>query len=405
MGNVIKVREVSKKFRIPHEKRATLFDHILGLTGKRVTYDEFWALKNISFNVEKGSSMGLIGKNGSGKSTLLRLIGNIYSPTTGSIETVGRIMPLIGLTTGMQLSLTGKDNIFLYGSIMGIPRKRLMDEYDEIVEFAELGEFMDLKLRDYSSGMLARLAFSIALATDPDIMLIDEVLAVGDLNFRKKCMKKIDEINSSGKSILFVSHQTSQVKSLCDTAIFLDSGKIKSMGDTDKVVDDYLHFMALQEEKAEKRISPFDGPIAGTGEIMITSLRTTDSNNKEKTAFSSDEPLILEIGFKPLKPVERPVFMVQVLSPEGKLVYGTNTQKEKLDLGTVSKEGRITLNIARLPFPHGRYTINLGVFREGKLKAKLAYHFVKNAGAVFVTSGKQEFSRNQAKVAVKWNVT
>lgn len=244
----IELQAVCKKFMIPHEKRSTIFEHAVGfLTGKREFFKEFWALRNVSFTVKKGEAFGIIGKNGSGKSTLLRIVGSIYPPTSGSVKVRGRIMPFVDIGVGLQHELTGRDNVYLYGSVFGLPRRRIEEKYNEIVDFAELGEFMDLQLKHYSSGMLTRLAFSTAIMTDPDILLIDEVLAVGDISFKKKCLERMDEYRNAGKTILFVSHQMEQVKALCERSLLLHDSEVRAIGETDQVAERYLEYLHLEK--------------------------------------------------------------------------------------------------------------------------------------------------------------
>jgi len=197
--NPIEVQGISKHFALPHEKRSTLFENVIGfIVGKKQTYEEFWALHDVTFSVRKGEAVGLIGRNGCGKSTLLRIIGNIYQPTSGRVQVRGRIMPFLELGVGFQHELSGKENVYLYGAIMGMTKREIAAKYEEIVQFAELEEFMDLRLRDYSTGMLMRLAFSTSIMTDPDILLIDEVLAVGDAAFKKKSLEKMNEFWNAG---------------------------------------------------------------------------------------------------------------------------------------------------------------------------------------------------------------
>ena len=260
--DMIELRNVGKRFRIPHEKRSTLYENVIGLlVGKKQTYSEFWALRDISLTVRKGEALGLVGRNGCGKSTLLRVIGNIYRPTTGTVQVRGHIMPFLELGVGMQQELTGRDNVYLYGAIMGMTRQMIGQKYGDIVDFSELEEFMDLRVKDYSSGMLARLAFSTAIMTDPDIMLIDEVLAVGDTAFKAKCMERMNKLWNSGRTIVFVSHQTDQVKQLCEKTVFLHNGGIGAYGPTKDVLKEYER--VLKKDEALRASQPKQGWQAG----------------------------------------------------------------------------------------------------------------------------------------------
>lgn len=239
--DAIVVENVSKRFRIPHERRPTVFETLIGFLGKQpLQYEEFWALREVSFSVKTGETFGVLGPNGSGKSTLLKILAGVLRQDSGRIQVAGKVAPFLELGVGFQPELTAKENIYLYGSIMGLTQKQVRGYYDEILEFAELRRFESMKLRNFSSGMAVRLAFSTAIHTDPDIMLVDEVLAVGDEAFQKKCRCKIDEIRDSGRTILFVSHQLDAVRKLCERSMLLMDGSIVEIGETGKVIDLYL---------------------------------------------------------------------------------------------------------------------------------------------------------------------
>ncbi|MFC1938406.1 ABC transporter ATP-binding protein [Chloroflexota bacterium] len=238
--DAIVVDNVSKRFRIPHEKKTTLFQNIVGLIKRQYSYEEFWALKDISFTMEKGEAFGIIGKNGSGKTTLLRILAKVLYPDTGSVKLNGKLAPFLELGVGFQPELTANDNVYIYSSILGMSRKQVRIIYDDIFEFAELKKFESMKLKNLSSGMYMRLAFSTAIHANPDTMLIDEVFAVGDEAFQKKCEAKINEFKEQGKTIVFVSHSLDAVTKLCQRSLFLNEGRIVSMGNTKKVINDYL---------------------------------------------------------------------------------------------------------------------------------------------------------------------
>jgi len=234
------VDNISKKFRIPHEKKTTLFQNIVGIIKRQFDYEEFWALKDVSFEIEKGEAFGIIGKNGSGKSTLLKILAKVLYPDTGSVTMNGKTASFLELGIGFQPELTAKENVYIYASILGMSRKQVDKIYDDIFDFAELKRFENMKLKNFSSGMYMRLAFSTAIRAEPDTLLIDEVFAVGDEAFQNKCTAKINEFREQGKTIVFVSHALGLVKSLCHRSLLLNEGKIVSIGDTEKVINDYL---------------------------------------------------------------------------------------------------------------------------------------------------------------------
>ena len=240
MENAIIVNDISKKFSIPHEKKTTLFQNIVSLVKRQLDYEEFWALKDISFEVKKGEVFGIIGRNASGKSTLLKILAGVLYPDNGSITINGKVAPFLGLGVGFQPELTAQENVYIYSSILGLSRKRVNKIYDEIFEFAELKKFENMKLKNFSSGMYVRLAFSTAIYAVPDILLIDEVLTVGDKAFQKKCFNKINEFKAEGKTIVFVSHNLDIVKQLCQRSLLLNEGRIVTMDDTEKAINDYL---------------------------------------------------------------------------------------------------------------------------------------------------------------------
>lgn len=244
MDRVISIDNVWKHFRIPHEKRSTVFDFLASalsvFEGKRFTYEEFWALKQISFELNEGDSLGIIGPNGSGKSTLLKLIAKVMRPDMGSIQTNGTIVPILELGIGFHPDLTVRENLQIYGIIMGIPRSGIKKQAGSILDFAGLSKFEDARLKHLSSGMQVRLAFAIAIQTNPDIFLVDEALAVGDMEFQKKCLDKFSEFKKQGKSIVLVSHRFDLVKSFCEKTLYLKSGEMRAFGPSEDATNLYL---------------------------------------------------------------------------------------------------------------------------------------------------------------------
>ncbi len=232
---VIELKDVGIKFNLSKEKTDSLKEYVIKLLKKQLMYDEFWALRNITFSVEKGERLGILGLNGAGKSTLLKIIAGVYHPDEGTMYRSGVIAPLLELGAGFDPQYTGAENIFLYGSILGYSKQYLTDKFDEIVDFSELKEFINVPLKNYSSGMRARLGFAIATIADPEILILDEVLSVGDAKFRKKSEQKIMEMFERGVTVLFVSHSLEQVQRLCNKAILLQKGHLISSGDIDAV--------------------------------------------------------------------------------------------------------------------------------------------------------------------------
>ena len=235
----IEVDNVSMKFNLSREKVDSLKDYIFKTIKREIQYNEFWALKNVSFSVEKGDRVGILGLNGAGKSTLLKVISGVFKPTEGHVDKHGKMVPLLELGAGFDPQYTGKENIYLYGAMLGYTKKFIDSKYDEIVEFSELQKFMDVPVKNYSSGMKSRLGFSIATVVEPKILILDEVLSVGDAKFRKKSEKKIMSMFDSGVTVLFVSHSLEQVQRLCNKAMILEKGKLIAYGDIDPISEQY----------------------------------------------------------------------------------------------------------------------------------------------------------------------
>lgn len=238
-NKMIEINHVSMKFNLASEKFDGFKEYIIRSLKKKITYNEFWALKDVTFDVYKGESLGLIGRNGSGKSTLLKIIAGVLKSTTGNVHVEGRVAPLIELGAGFDFDLTAKENVFLNGALLGYSREFMKGHYDDIVEFSELGEFMDVPVKNFSSGMVSRLAFAIATIGTPDVLIVDEVLSVGDYHFQQKCEKRINNMKQQGTTILFVSHSMDQVRSLCNRVIWLEKGHIRAMGETNIVCEEY----------------------------------------------------------------------------------------------------------------------------------------------------------------------
>lgn len=247
--NVIILENISKHFKISRDKRKTVFENIIGIFKGKNGYEEFWALKDVSLVIKHGDTIGIIGENGSGKSTLLKIIAGVLYPDSGKIKVNGKIAPFLELGVGFQPELTAKENIYLYGAIMGIEKKEITKRYDEILQFAELKKFENMKLKNFSSGMYMRLAFSTAIYTNPDIFLIDEVLAVGDESFQKKCIEKFDEFKRDKKTIILVSHSLDLVKKICKDTILLNNGKIASFEESEKAIDRYHELLTMKNRK------------------------------------------------------------------------------------------------------------------------------------------------------------
>ena len=236
---MIEVKNVSMSFRLSQDRIQSIKEYLVTLAKGKLKYKEFWALKNVSFTVRPGEVLGIIGRNGACKSTILKVISGILKPTEGSVSVRGNIVPMLELGSGFDFDLTGRENIYLNGSILGYSRHFLDEKYDEIVSFSELGEFIEMPIRNYSSGMMMRLAFSIATVVNPEILIVDEILAVGDEAFQRKSRQRMLELMGGGTTVLFVSHSLDQIREMCDRVLWLDHGQIKMLGETKEVCDAY----------------------------------------------------------------------------------------------------------------------------------------------------------------------
>jgi len=243
----IEVENVSKKFRIPVERADTVFERLLSIFSGGLRYREFWALRDVSFTVDKGEIFGIIGPNGGGKTTLLSIVAGILSPDSGEVRVEGKVVPILGLGIGFNPELSVRDNVIIYGTIMGLSRKEIERKFEDILEFAEIEEFSNAKLKMLSSGMRARIAFSTVINTEPDILIVDEVLAVGDIQFRRKCYKRLKELNKEGVTVLLVSHSPGMVKGFCDEVMLLNK-RVIAIGDPGDVVRMYEKFDAKRKE-------------------------------------------------------------------------------------------------------------------------------------------------------------
>ena len=249
MEPIITVSDVSMRFNLAKEKSESLKEYFLQLAHGKLKFDEFYALKNVNLEVQPGDFYGLIGLNGSGKSTLLKVISGVYKPTTGKCKVNGTIAPLIELGAGFDMDLTARENIFLNGAVLGFTPKYIKEQFDEIVEFSELHEFLDVPLKNYSSGMVARIAFAIATITKPDILIADEILSVGDFLFQKKCEERMQKLMSGGTTVILVSHSIEQIERMCNKVAWLEHGRIKMNGPTEEVCEAYKKTTRDNEKK------------------------------------------------------------------------------------------------------------------------------------------------------------
>ncbi len=385
--NTIEVHNITKKFKVYLDKGRTLKE--LALFSKRRKYEEREVLKGISFEVKKGEAIGLIGHNGCGKSTTLKLLTKIMYPDSGTIEMIGRVSSLIELGAGFHPDMSGRQNIYTNASIFGLTRKEIDDRLDTIIAFSELEEFIDNPVRTYSSGMYMRLAFSIAINVDADILLIDEILAVGDANFQSKCFNRLSELKASGLTIVIVSHDTGVIEKFCNKALWINEGRIVSSGKSSIVVDDYLKYMnnkkiyALQEQEnlkteenkivsnnvieekikvdSELKEIDYESNHFGLGYVTIENAYFLNNDGKRTSILKAGEPIDLIIEYVVRKPLNEYIFGMGILDLDGKCIIGCNTRLDRISIPHKSSKGRIKYHIKNLMLLSGKYILNVAI--------------------------------------------
>jgi lipopolysaccharide transport system ATP-binding protein len=370
MKPVVEVNNISKSYRISHQNKAaysTLKDDFANLLkkpigkGKKDETETFWALKDISFEVNQGEAFGIVGENGSGKSTLLKILSRIVDPTTGTVKLHGKVASMLEVGTGFHPELTGRENIYFNGSMIGMSRQEIKRKFDDIVAFSEVEKFLDTPVKFYSSGMYVRLAFAVAAHLDSDILIIDEVLAVGDAKFQKKSLNKMTSIAKEGRTILFVSHSMTSVKQICNKALLLDKGEIKYIGEAEFVTDQYLsknippqpetHFAENTKKKAQ-----------------FLSINLEDADGKEQEAFDLDEPWTISMKYKVAEPCDQTLVGVEVLTIDGTVVYMTADSDHSKKLPTL-EPGTYTAKVdfKNIHFVPGAYYIRVSIQSPGKV--------------------------------------
>ena len=368
MKTMIKVENLVKKYNI-YDKPIDRLKETFSLR-KKSYHREFNALNGLTFEVKEGDAIGILGKNGCGKSTLLKMITGVLTPTSGSIEVNGKISAILELGTGFNMEYTGIENIYLNGTMMGCSREEVDKMVDSIVEFADIGEFINQPVKVYSSGMFARLAFAVAINVDPDILIVDEALAVGDTRFQIKCINKMKELKERGTTILFVSHATEQVKRFCNKAIWIKDGCIKKQGPSSEVADLYEDFMKYGEidNKKDVRIDTDDSSnelkefrVPKDEDILASIAKVEISKDKLKTF----DDLEVEITYDIYKEeIEGFLLGAAIYTPNREYIFGPNTYLEKSSIPNNFGRHKVIYRIPRLTLLGGNYTIDVGIFTD-----------------------------------------
>ena len=361
----ISVQDVSKHFRLYRDKRSSLKEAFVKRGGGR--YDEFYALRDVSLEVPEGTTYGLIGHNGSGKSTLLKLMAGIHRPSSGSITHQGRVSALLELGAGFHPELSGRDNIYLNGSILGIGKKQIEESVDRIVEFSGLEEFIDTPVKVYSSGMYVRLGFSIAVNLDPEILIIDEIVAVGDEEFQRRCFDHLYKLRQRGVTIVFVSHSLGLVQSLCDRVAWLDHGRLRAEGPAAEVTQAYLAEVNAAEADAQEQSGTDGGEQRGTAErpgsheVVIERVELKDAHGRTVDRVVAGEPLRALVHYDAREPVPDPVFGIGIYTENDVYVSGDHMRMHEIRLGRVSGRGCVEYVLDPLPLNPGGYRLSFAV--------------------------------------------
>ena len=388
----LSIDNVTKTFRIHHERASSLKQYIA--SGGRNRYEEFVALRNVSFDIHEGEAVGIIGHNGSGKSTLLKCMAQILTPNEGSISLHKKMAALLELGAGFHHELSGRDNVFLNASILGMGRKEIAARFGEIVEFSGLGDFIDSPVKTYSSGMYVRLAFAVAINVDPELLLIDEILAVGDVTFQQKCMEKFVDFRAQGRTLVLVTHDGNTVREFCDRAIWLDHGVIRRDGDPADVVDEYTETM-LGAEVSEGA----EGSRRGDGQVKIirTELLVGDV---PVDRFCNGDDVTVRLHYEAPASVQRPVFSVTIASMAGAVVTEPSTRDVGMVPDTLMGSGYVDVRFDSIPLVASRYVLHTEITGWGR---QHVFDHVQNAKTFDVIAGETKEIHGLVTLRPTWS--
>lgn len=352
----ISVEHLSKRFRLYHDRNQSLKAAVM--RGGRARYEDFWALRDVSLEIAEGVTYGFIGTNGSGKSTLLKCLARILEPDEGRSRTRGKVSALLELGAGFHPELSGRENVYLNGSILGMSKGELDRRFDDIVEFAGLERFIDTPVKNYSSGMYVRLGFSVAINVDPDILLVDEVLAVGDEQFQRRCNERFADLRSEGRTIVVVSHSLGSIQAICDEVAWLDDGILRATGAAGDVIDQYL--LEVHQERGEGEIHATSGRW-GSREVSIDELQVLGADGNPADLVRTGEQITLRIRYSAAAPVAHPVFTLAIHSLEGAIVTNPNTRDAEFHPEQVSGSGYLDLVVEQMPLLPGTYDLSAAI--------------------------------------------
>jgi len=352
-SSAVTVDEVSKRFRIYHERNQSLKAAIM--RGRRSVYEDFWALRDVGFEIPAAKTFGLVGDNGSGKSTLLKCIAGILSPDAGQISANGRMAALLEVGSGFHPELSGRDNVYLNGSILGMTRKEIDRKFDGIVDFSGVEQFIDQPVKNYSSGMYVRLGFAVAINVDPEILLVDEVLAVGDAAFQEKCAEKFTQFSKEGRTVVVVSHSMHSLRNMCDQVAWLDHGKLMETGDAKPVLERYLDSTRHDIRHGEH------GEVRwGSGEALVDSVEFIRAGVPVDVVQTGDE-VIIRVGYTAKERIDHPVFGLSMESQDGVYLWANNTRDAEYPITSIEGSGSIDCRIPKVMLQPGTFAVSASV--------------------------------------------
>lgn len=382
----ISVNNIKKKYKL-YEKKADRLKDALGL-GFMSHFKEHWALKGVSFKVDRGECIGIIGTNGAGKSTILKIITGVVSPTEGTVDIDGRISALLELGAGFNLEYTGIENIYLNGTMMGFTKEEVDKKLDDILKFADIGDFVYQPVKTYSSGMFVRLAFAVAINIEPEILIVDEALSVGDVFFQAKCYQKFEEFKKQGKTILFVSHDLSSIEKYCDRAILLNKGEMVSDGTPKDIIDLYKQILAGQNSKGTLKKELDGSQDYGDKKAEIIDYKVLDSSGTETTSLLKGEEFKIKITIRANETITSPIVAITIRNSKGTDITGTNTMYEKCDLGVMNPgEEKTVVFTQNMDIQGGDYLLSLGCTRFEEYELRV-YHRLYDVTELTVISSK-----------------
>lgn len=401
-GPAIRVEGLSKSFKLHKERRNSIKERVV--RGRQRSDGQFHALRDVTFEVPRGTTVGLIGHNGSGKSTLLKVLAGVYRPSSGAVLVDGRVSALLELGAGFHGELTGRENIYLNGSILGLSKKQIEASIDDIIEFAGLGEFIDSPVKIYSSGMYVRLGFAIAVTLEPEILIVDEIIAVGDEEFQRKCFDHLFKLRSQGTTIVLVTHSMGLAAELCDSAVWLDHGDVRAIGTAPEVIDAYL--AEVNEREAEARTDGDeddatrvqDAHRTGTGEVQVTELEVLDAAGQPAQVVVPGDAVTLRLHWRALADVPDVLFSLGFVHENGLAIAGSNTRLQGVAVDLAEGAGHIDYAFDDLPFLAGNWRISTAVRSRGH-----TYDHRDKAFGLNVRAGSGEPEGGAVRLKGRWS--